>query len=141
VEGGRTLLELNLAIVNARDKKMSDVPTGLPDLSGAVQLFLQPAKLGLITKKQVDGYTQETINWVCTQVVRQAFTAQQLVLKPEGERAWKWYTLHTVADICLKVDDLIMLHGLRMRIMAKSDEAEYGFNEYQAIDDFTRVVT
>lgn len=124
-------------IKNARHQKIDDVPLGLPDVSGAVQSFLQPARLGIVHKAQVSGYTQETVSWIRTQLVRQAFTPEQLALKPEGERSWKWYTLHTLPDICLKTDDIIMLHGLRMRIMEISGYAEYGFNEYHAIEDYT----
>lgn len=127
-------------IVNARDRKLSHVAMGLPDVSGAVQCFLQPVRLGVIKKKQVSGYTVETVSWVCTQAVRQAFTPEQLSLKPEGERSWKWYTLHTVPEVCLKTDDIIIIHDLRMRIMEISGYSEYGFNEYHAIEDYTSKV-
>jgi hypothetical protein len=127
-------------ISSAKDRKMSMVPTGLPDVSGAVQSFLQPAVIGVVTKKQVSGYTQEDVEWIYTQAVRQAFTAQQLLIRPEGERSWKWFTLHTLPEVCLHTDDLIIIHNVRMRIMEVLGYGEYGFNEYHAIEDYvTRV--
>ena len=122
-------------MINAKNRNM-DQSNALPDVSGAISLFLQPVKLGLIRKKQVSGYTEETITWIQTKAVRQSFTAQQLLLHPEGERAWKWYTIHMLPDYQLKPDDLIVLHGMRMRVMEKLDYQEYGFIEYHAVEDF-----
>jgi hypothetical protein len=123
-------------MINASKRKLSDLPA-LPDVSGSISMFLQKITLGIVTKKQVSGLTQEKIEYICTQAVRQAFSAQQLVLRPEGERAWKWYTIHMLADYILKTDDIIILHGMRMRIMEKLDYKEYGYIEYHAIEDYT----
>lgn len=124
-------------MINASDRKISEL-NSLPDVSGSLELLLQPVKIGCVTKKQVSGYTQESIEYIRTKAVRQAFTAQQLILRPEGERAWRWYTIHMLPDIVLKTDDVIILHGLRMRIMEKLDYLEYGFAEYHAIEDFKK---
>jgi hypothetical protein len=123
-------------MINAKNKTLSE-QNDLPDVSPGIDMFLQPVQLGIITKKQVSGYTQESIYWISTKAVRQAFTAQQLLLRPEGERAWKWYTIHLLVDTVLKPDDIIKLHGMRMRIMEKLDYKEYGFVEYHAIEDFS----
>ena len=108
-----------MSITNAKNKKLNEAVSGLPDLSGAVECFLQDARVGLVTKKQVSGYTQETIDWICTRAVRQVMRPQELVVKPEGQRAWRWFKIHAVPECVFKVDDIIIMQGVRMRIMEK----------------------
>ena len=122
-------------IQNAKDKKIDCLPA-LPDVSGSVELFLQPMKIGIVQKAQVHGLTQETIIYVPTKAVRQAFSAQQLMIRPEAERAWRWYTLHATPDLVLKPDDIAIVQGLRMRVMEKFDYLEYGYVQYHVVEDY-----
>jgi hypothetical protein len=123
-------------MINAKDKTLRQ-STSLPDVRGSVDLLLQPIKLGVVTKKQVSGLTVETTEWTWTKAVRQAYSAEQLVILPEGQRSWKWYTIHALPDLVLNNDDIIVMHSMRMRVMEKLDYQEYGFVEYHAIEDYT----
>jgi hypothetical protein len=126
-----------MGIINAKDKNLYET-NDLPDVSGGVNMFLQSIKLGMITKKQIAGYTHEFVKYVYAKAVRQAFTTEQLILRPEGERSWKWYTLHMTPEFQLKTDDIIIIYDMRMRIMERLDYLEYGFIEYHAIEDFSK---
>ena len=125
-------------MINAKDKTLRNSGSqGMPDVSGAVEMFLQPMKLGVITKKQVRGLTEEETFWTYSKGTRQPYTAQQLKMLPEGQRAWRWYTIHCLPDVVLKPDDIITVQGLRMRVMEKLDYLEYGYLEYHAVEDLT----
>lgn len=126
-------------MLNAKDKTLSDL-NALPDVSPSIDLLLQPMKVGLVQKAQVHGLTQETIMWKRTKVVRQAFSAEQLMIRPEGERSWKWYEIHATVDLILNTDDIILIHGQRLRIMEKRDYTEYGFVIYAAVEDYQQVI-
>lgn len=122
-------------MINAKDKNLRQ-STSLPDVGGSVNMLLQPIKLGVVTKKQVNGLTVEETEWTWTKAVRQAYSSEQLVILPEGQRSWKWYTIHALPDLVLNTDDIIVMHRLRMRVMEKLDYLEYGFVEYHAIEDY-----
>ena len=123
-------------MINAKDKTLRQ-STSLPDVQGSVDMLLQPIKLGVVTKNQVNGLTVEETEWTWTKAVRQAYSAEQLIILPEGQRSWKWYTIHALPDLVLKTDDIIVMHGMRMRVMERLDYLEYGFVEYHAIEDYT----
>lgn len=125
-----------MKLVNGKNRCLNEQALDLPDVSDAVQLFLQPMKMDLVRKEQVDGYTQETTKCLTGLAVRQPFTAQQLAIKPEGERHWKWSTLHAEIDICLKLDDIVKIRDVKYRIMERLDWTEYGYNEYHMVEDY-----
>ena len=128
-------------IVNAKDRKISDISSALPDVSGGVSMLLQPVKIGLVTTKQVSGMTNEYVEWLRTQASMQPYTAEQLAIRAEGERSWQWFTLHTLTDIELNTDDKIIFKHVRYRIMEKLDYSDYGYREFHAIQDYSREST
>lgn len=124
-------------MINAKDIPLSQAASALPDVSGAINMLLQPVKVGIITKTQVEGLIDESVKWHDTKVVRQPFSAQQLMIRPEGQRSWKWFSIHATPDLILGVDDLFILYDVRYRVMEKYDFSEYGFLYYNCVEDFT----
>lgn len=126
-------------IVNGKDKKLSDTSTALPDLSGGVNYFLQKIKIGYVQKRQVNGYTQEVIVYNDYQATKQVKNMDLEILK-EGERDWKWYTLHATPELVLNSDDVIVIDQVRYRVMSSLDFKEYGYVEYTVIEDYQNKV-
>ena len=91
----------------------------------------------LITKTITDYNLTETATTISTKGVRQPFSAQQLSIKPEGQRAWKWEILHCLPNVKLNPDDIVVFNGVRYRVMEKLDYSEYGYLEYHIIQDYT----
>ena len=123
-------------MINGKDIPLGLAASALPDVSGSVDMFLQPVAIGIVSKQQVDGYTQEIVNYVKTRAVRQPFSPQMLEVKPEGERAWRWETIHALPDLILSTDDIILWGDHRYRVMRKSNYAEYGYVLYEIIEDY-----
>jgi hypothetical protein len=48
-----------MKIVNAKDKKLSDLASSVPDVLAAVQELLQPTIAIIIEKQQIAGHTRE----------------------------------------------------------------------------------
>ena len=57
--------------------------------------------------------------------------------KPEGQRSWEWYWIHTKSGILnLKTQDKIKFQGKRFKVMAIKDYSLNGFIEYQIVRDY-----
>lgn len=125
-----------MTIINGKDTPLDKAAVALPNVGGAVAGWMQKMTFGVVCKSQVDGFTQEIITPVETKGVKQPFTAEQLSLLPEGERSWKWFMIHCLPDVKLATDDRIVLDDVKYRVMAKEDWSEYGFLQYNIIEDF-----
>ena len=122
--------------IDRANKRCIENSNDLPDVSIAVMSFFQNIKIELIRKINDRGYLKEKEETVLTQGVRQTFTSRQLMMKPEGERTWKWSKLHLLAEPCLKLDDIVRIRGTKYRVMASVDQSEYGFMEYDLLEDY-----
>ena len=123
-------------IMNGKDFKIG-ARSNLPDVSDALLDWFQNMTFDLITKAITDYDLTETATTISTKGVRQPFSAQQLSIKPEGQRAWKWETLHCLPNVKLNPDDIVVFNGVRYRVMEKLDYSEYGYLEYHIIQDYT----
>lgn len=122
-------------ITNACDNSI--VPSTLPNLQGALDNWYQKVVISILTKSNIDFQLSETASSVEYMVVVQPFTTRQLIIKPEGQRAWNWYTIHvkgTDFEPCM--DDVIFFDKKRYRIMQKFEWSQYGYTEIQAVEDF-----
>ena len=111
--------------------------SGRPNLQDALSDWFTNFKIGTIVKTVVDFQLQEVVTYLEYQAVYQPFTTKQLQVKPEGQRAFDWHTLHvkgTDVEFCL--DDVVIIRGKRCRIMQKFEWREYGYTEYQTIEDY-----
>ena len=125
-----------MKIINAKKYKIGQNSSDLPDVSDGVSCFMQPTTVEIIRKEQVDGYTQEEKTCVKTMAVRQPYSAEQLAIRPEGQRSWKWHTIHCLPNLILKTDDIVNIHGIHYRIMQKTDWKDYGYIQYEVVEDY-----
>lgn len=124
-------------IFNASDVLLTANPGSLPNLSDAIMDWFQPMTFTVLTKTVVDHRVLETGTPVDTQGVRQPFSPQMLLMKPEGQRNWLWETFHCLPGIALKPDDVAVFNTVRYRVMQKLDWTEYGFLEFHLVQDYT----
>ena len=124
-------------IFSASSIPLSNGQGNLPNVQGAMLEWFQTLSFVQIVKSIVNFQVVETETTTVFQGVRQPFTAQQLLMKPEGQRLWKWETIHSFPDLQLKPDDRIIFGTLKYRVMQKSDWKEYGYIEYHIIEDYT----
>lgn len=115
-------------ITNAKDKPLTY--SGLPQVGDVLPSWFQPLTFDVVTKTIVNYEVEETTLTITTQGVRQPMSAQQLSIKPEGQRAWKWETIHCLPDVKLRVDDIVIFNGTKYRVAERWDWSEYGYLEY-----------
>jgi len=108
-----------------------------PDVSDALLDWFQPMVFGVVTKTTQGFQVVETMTETSFQGVWQPFTDRQLLLKPEGERAWSWYWLHAEPTLNLEVDNVVNYLGTQYRVKSKKDYRLNGYVEYQLVEDYT----
>lgn len=125
-------------IFNAGSVPLSKNPGTLPNMADTIMNWFQLLTFEQVTKT-VDAtfQVQETTTPLQFQGVVQPFTAQQLRMKPEGQRLWKWYGIHALPVLQLSPDDvLIDQSGTHFRVMGKTDFTQYGYVYYETVQDY-----
>lgn len=127
-------------IFNAANVPLNQLNTNLPNMSTTLEGWFQNIIVGLITKTTVNNRTVETSTDYNTRGVVQPFTPEQLEIKSEGERSWKWFMLHCQPSLALRTDDIITIRGVRYRVMGKLAFDAYGYLQYELVDDYTTTI-
>jgi hypothetical protein len=122
-------------IRNAKDFGLDQSPATLPDVSGAIMEWFQKLSFNLITKTNVDFQLVEVEVPTTAFGVRQPASPQMVQLLPEGQRKWKYETIHALPDLIMSPDDICVFASVRYRVMSKTDWKEYGYVEYYILED------
>ena len=126
-----------MIILNANTIPLNLNSGTLPDVSGALLNYFQPIIFETVVKTVVNFQVVETPTVYNFQGVWQPFTPEQLLIKPEGQRSWKWFTLHAQPSLVLNTDDVIKYNSVQYRVMSKMDWSLYGYLQYEIIEDFS----
>lgn len=124
-------------IKNASNTPLNVNSGTLPDMSGALLNWFQKMTFGLVVKTVSGFQVVETMEEISFMGVIQPLTERQLLLKPEGQRAWSWYWVHSDPSLNLKTDDVIIYLERQYRVMAKKNYSIYQYQEYQIVTDWT----
>ncbi len=126
---------MSIGIINANARKVSDL-SPMPSMRSTIMGWLRPITLTRIIKRVVDFETKETEVRTQTRGMVQPFTATELLIKPEGERSWKWWMIHATPDLVLQTDEVIVYQGTKLRIMQQLPYEANGYVQYHAIEDY-----
>lgn len=122
-------------IVNANTRTVAQAVTPMPTMRTALYGWYRDLALTKMVKKVVGSRTVETPEPLAAQGTWQPFGPEQLKIKPEGMRSWRWFMIHTTPDVVLLTDDRINRDGVNYRVMEKGDYGDQGFVEYHVIND------
>lgn len=128
---------MTATIANGANRPINTQAGTVPDVSGALTDYFQPMTFTIVTKEVVGFEVVETPEEISFQGVIQPFNERQLLLKPEGERAWTWFMLHADPVLTLQVDSVVDYLGEQTRIMSRTDYELYGYVEYHLVQDWT----
>lgn len=125
-------------IFNAASRPLFEVAGTTPDVSGALTDYYQAMIFTPIAKIIKGFQVAEIGNPINFQGVIQPLSEKQLLLKPEGQRAWTWLWLQSNRALQLNVDDVVNYLGKQTRVMSKKPSLQlYGFIEYHLVQDWT----
>ena len=126
-----------MSIKNAANTTLNKTPGTLPDLSGGMMNWFQKITFKLIIGQTVVNFRAvDEVEDKNFSGVIQPFTDQQLAIKATGERAWKWYTVHSDTTLDLKPGGKIIYQDTRYRVMSKANYTDYGYLKYEMVEDF-----
>lgn len=124
-------------IPNARNRPLNFAQGTVPDLSGALKDYFQELVFSLLVKTVVGFQTMETLTQINFQGVIQPFSPRELMMVPEGQRAWSWFYLHADPVLTLQVDDVVNWLGKQTRVMSRKDFGQYFYVEYTLVQDYS----
>ena len=112
--------------------------SGMPQISAAFCNWGVPLLLVRISQQIVNGFVQEYPQEIPFHGVVQPLSPKQLMLKPEGERAWTWLQVHVQASSPVKLtpNDRFMYNCQKYKVMARLDYTANNYVEYHAVQDF-----
>jgi hypothetical protein len=125
-----------MPIKNGKNTLLNQNTGTLPDVSGAMRNWFQTMTFTTIVKDVVNFEVTEIKTDITFQGVIQPFSKQDLQMKPEGQRAWRWYTLHTETQLELDPDEEVEYLGLTYRVKGKGIYNPYGYYEYELVEDY-----
>ncbi len=126
-----------LGIQSANTRSVQEAASALPNMRSTLSGWFRKLELTLVVKQTVDHQIVEVEKPLETQGVIQPLGKRELENKPEGQRAWQWFLLHTVSDLALKPDDVVGYRGARYRVMSSGAWQEYGYFGYELVQAFT----
>lgn len=129
-------MSTSMVISNAADRAINLQNGTTPDVSGALFDWFQPMVFQALTKT-VQGYqvVEDSLQYNFQGVI-QPFTERQLMLKPEGQRAWTWFLLFAQPSLVLQVDDVVDWLGRQTRVMSRKNYTLEGYVEYHLVQDW-----
>lgn len=111
---------------------------GIPNVSGALRGWMTTRSVVVITKSIVNFQVVETpAPAVSMKMNIQPMPPEKVNRKPEEQRGWKWWTIWVQHGPLLKVDDKITVDSKTYRIEVVKDWTEGGYQEYEAVEDYT----
>lgn len=127
----------SMVIGNAANRPINQQNGTTPDVSGALFDWFQPMTFEVVVKETVGYQVVETTSPINFQGVIQPLTDRQLLLKPEGQRAWTWYLLFCQPSLTLQVDSIVIWNGKQTRVMSRKDYGLEGYVQYSLVQDWT----
>lgn len=118
-----------------KDKEFG-LNTSVPNMSGTLTGWMQKLTFDIITKTIENYEVKEVAERFVFEGVFQPLSFKQLQMKPELQRAWSWFQIHSQTNIYLKLDDVIRFRGKQYRVMFLGEYELYGFYEYHVCEDY-----
>lgn len=117
-------------------KKLNN-ESGMPQMDAAFAGWFSPITIGVVTQVVTDGDLVQSVRNVTFKGVIQPLTTEQLKVKPEGERSFRWYMIHCLTgSLNLNTNDLIYYKSKKYKVMGIWDWSLDNFIEYQIVEDF-----
>lgn len=125
-----------MIIGNGKNTPLNALAGTVPQVGDAMLDWFQPMVFEPVVKTVSGFQVVETTTPIQFMGVWQPLTERQLMMKPEGQRAWSWFWVHADPSLILQVDSVITYLGVQYRVMTHKDFRLYGYVEYHLVQDW-----
>lgn len=108
----------------------------LPNVGDAMMSWTDKIICQKVEKKTINFQIVELLTPFNFEGVWQPASPQRIQMKPEGQRNWKWFTLHAKPSLVLVPDEIILYLGTKYRVSGKSDYSTFGYVMYDLHEDY-----
>lgn len=108
----------------------------MPNMSNTLSGWESELTLIKATQNIVEGDLVLTETEYKFMGVIQPLRTEDLVTKPEGQRSWNYYWVHTKSDLPFQTADKIVFKNVRYKITGIKDYGLDGFKELEVILDY-----
>ena len=126
------------AIGNASRFTVQQGVNPMPQMRSTINGWFKPLDLVKVTKTTVDFQTKNVETPLPARGTWQPFSTEQLKIKPEGQRSWRWFMMHTTTDVVLLTDDLVKKESTKYVVMEKGNYDENGFVVYHLVNAYDK---
>ena len=130
-------LRPSIGIRNASSDDVRAI-SNAPLVRGVMNGWFRALSLAQVVKQVVHFEVTEVQKPIQSYGIIQPLSGRRLEMKPEGQRQWDWILIHATPDLTLDVDDVIIWKGDKYRVQSQKDFGDYGFVEYELINDYVK---
>ena len=124
-----------IGILNGKSRNVYQTLT-VPRTEHVMKSWFRRIELIKIVKEVVDFEIVEREIAYMTKGVFLPLGLDELEMKPEGQRDWRWSNLWIDASMVLISDDKISIDGKRFRVSGTALFTEYGYSLYHIVEDY-----
>ena len=126
-------------IIGAGTRDISESALTVPNMRGAIINWFRPLQAERITTTIVDGLAKEIRRPFNTAGVFNPMKPREVLLKPEGDRTFRWFVLYVGREIELKPNDVVIRKGVPYRVMGPLPIEDYGIKRYELTEDYNAI--
>ena len=120
-----------------RNIKINQIANGMPQVDKTLSGWTISFIVDYPYQVRIDGEFINRSRLQRIEGVLQPLQLEQLELKPEGQRAWKWYQLHVDKKYKqLPMNGTIEINKAKYKVMASKDYSLNGYIEYHLVQDY-----
>lgn len=121
-----------------KDIKIGFINTALPNMSNTLNGWEVSVIADYVyQERNVDGEITDLSKEMRIKGVLQPLKAEEVQLKPEGQRSWAWYQLHVKSNYePLYTEQVVKINNQGYKVMAVKNYDLYGYIEYHLIKDY-----
>ena len=109
----------------------------MPNMANTLNNWQVPITLQIVKQDIANGDLVITTKKINFQGVWQPLKMEDLIMKPEGQRDWSWYYLHTKTHLKLNTADKVYFQNVRYKVMSVKNWGLNGYYEYELVADYS----
>ena len=110
-----------------------------PNMTSAFQGWTETGLVQIVFTVLIEGEAKKKLRTVTASTCIQPLSAQKIAMKPEGERAWKWWDIFASLELNAEVGDVIEVNRVGYRILGRWDFARNGYRRFEATENYRHV--